>query len=124
MAKRVTAAEVKEVIPTTLEDAVVVSNMIDTANVMVTEYLVPDAMLSDAILKKVELYFAAHLVALTEEKGALTRDKLGDGDQSFANIFDAGLHSTRFGQMALSLDTSGILIGVTQPTLKAAFRIV
>jgi hypothetical protein len=120
---RVTAEEVKQVVRTDIIDDTVLTNMIDTANLLVDEELVGEADHSDARLKKIELYLSAHYVALTEEGGGVTRSKLGDADESYANVYDAGLQSTRFGQNAASLDTSGILAALT-PKLKAAFRVV
>ena len=110
MVARVSAGAVKEVVPTNLTDDVVTSNFIDTANVYVDTHLVPAAGHSDHILEKIELYLAAHFVALTEEQGGLTRKKIGDADESYANVFEGGLKSTRFGLQALALDSSGILI--------------
>ncbi len=98
--------------------------MIDTANVFVNTHLVPAAGHSELILEKIELYLASHFVALTVDQGGLTRSKLGDADESFANVYEAGLKSTRFGQQALALDTSGILNRVAATTLKAEFRVV
>ena len=120
---RVTATTVREIITTSLTDEVINTNHIVTANIYVTEHLGTSG-LSDAILGRIELYLAAHYVALTEEGGALTRDKLGDADTSFANIYDQGLKSTRFGQSALALDSTGILVGVSTTTLKAQFRVI
>ena len=124
MTARVTADTVKEVVPTELSDETVTSNMIDTANVFVNTHLVPAAGHSSLILEKIELYLAAHFVALTEEQGGITRSKLGDADESFANVYEAGFKSTRFGQQALALDTSGILVRIAQTNLKAEFRVV
>ncbi len=120
---RVTAETVKEIISTTLSDDVVNQNHIITANIYVTEHLATSG-LSDAILERIELYLAAHYVALTEEGGGLTRDKLGDADTSYANIYASGLNSTRFGQAALALDSTGILAAVAQTSLKAEFRVI
>lgn len=123
MGARVTADQVKDVAPTSISDAVVATSMIDTANVLVDAHLLT-AGLNDHVLEKIELYLAAHFVALTEEQGGLTRSKLGDADESFANVYEAGLKSTRFGQQAMAIDTTGILNAVFQTTLKAEFRVV
>lgn len=120
---RVTATKVKEVVNTSIADDVINRNHIATATAMVDEHLVGSG-LSDTLLEKVELYLAAHFVALTEEGGALTRNKLGDADTSYANIYSQGLNSTRFGQQALSLDSTGTLSRVAQTQLKADFRVV
>lgn len=123
MSARVTADEVKEVVNTKIGADVILTSMIDTANVYIDTHLL-SAGHSDQILEKIELYLAAHFVSLTEEQGGLTRAKLGDADESFANVYDQGLKSTRFGQQALVLDTSGILNSVARIALKAEFRVV
>jgi hypothetical protein len=120
---RVTATTVKEIIQTTLSDDVINTNHIKTANTFVDEYL-NTVGLSDNMLEQIELYLSAHYVALTEEGGPLTRDKLGDADTSFANIYATGLKSTRYGQAALALDVSGTLSSLTTTQLKANFRVV
>lgn len=124
MSARITAAAVKVIMPTKLADDEVMAHFIDTANLYVDTHLVPDAGHTEKILGKIELYLAAHFVALTEEQGGITRSKLGDADESFANVFEAGFKSTRFGQQALALDSSGILNRVAQTKLKAEFRVV
>lgn len=123
MVARVTAEAVQEVINTSIDANVILTNMIDTANVLVDTYLEP-AGLDETVLAKIELYLAAHFVALTEEGGGITRSKLGDADESYANIFEEGFRSTRFGQTALALDSSGTLAGVAQTKLSAQFRVV
>lgn len=122
MVARVSPEAVKEVIPTNISDDILETNLIDTANAYVDEVLA-DSDLSTRILKKIELYLAAHFVALTQEKGGLTRNKIGDADASYANVYSGGLHLTRFGQTALALDTTGLL-AASQTALKAEFRVV
>ncbi len=124
MSARVTAGAVKEVVPTKLEDSVVLANMIDTANLFIDTHLVPNGTHTAAVLAKIELYLAAHFVALTEEQGGLTRSKFGDADESFANIYEQGFKSTRFGQQALAIDTTGILNSIATSRLKAEFRVI
>jgi len=123
VAARVTAEAVKEIIQTNILNDTLDTNFIDTANAYVDEILT-SAGLSDTILEKIELYLAAHFVALTEEGGALTRKKLGEADESYANIFSGGLNTTRFGQAALALDSTGTLAAAAQTQLKANFRVV
>ena len=125
MVARVTAGAVKEIISTNIADDVIDTNHIDTAHTIVEEHLVGlTPLLSDPMLKKIELYLAAHFVALTEEGGALTRSKLGDGDDSFANVYEQGYKSTRYGQTALAIDSSGVLSNISTTSLKADFRVV
>ncbi len=121
---RVSAEQVKEIIPTTIEDSVILASMIDTANIYVDTHL-SGAGHSKAILEKIELYLASHFVALTDERGALMASKMGDArDEWETSILSSGLGSTRFGQAAITLDSTGILAGVGTARLKAEFRVV
>ncbi len=97
--------------------------MINTANLYVDTHLL-SAGHSSNILQRIELYLAAHIVALTEERGSLKGGKFGDASEFLADVFSEGFRSTRFGQLALALDTSGILAKLGQSTLKAEFRVV
>jgi len=54
----------------------------------------------------------------------MVRDKLGDAETEFADNFSDGIGSTRFGQTAISLDTSGTLASLGAAKLKAQFRVV
>ncbi len=123
MTSRVVAAEVKEIITTDIKDEVVESNFIETANAIVTEQL-GSSTLTDLMLKKIEQYLAAHFVALTEEGGGLIGDKVGESSSFYANIYKAGLKSTRFGQQALAFDTTGALEALSTNSLRAEFRVV
>lgn len=123
MAARVTAGQVKEVIETSLSDSVVTASMINTANLYVDTHLL-DVGHSAGILGRIELYLAAHIVALTEERGSLKGGKFGDASEFLADVYSAGFRATRFGQFALSLDTSGTLARLGQPLLKAEFVVV
>ncbi len=122
---RVSANDVTQLLDTKIEDSVILSSMIDTANVYIDTHLVPGAGHSDAMLKKIELYLAAHFVALTEERGTLKFSKMGDSSDAFSTSkLGEGLNATRFGQTALVLDTSGILASKGTSKLKAAFRVI
>lgn len=121
---RVSASQVKEIITTSLEDGVLLANMIDTANIFIDEHLL-EVGYSDALLEKIELYLSAHFVAITEEAGAPSLSKLGDATDEWAtDWFGPGFASTRYGQAALTLDSSGILAEVGSGKLRAQFRVV
>ncbi len=124
MGARTTADGVKSIIETSINDADVLGQMINTANLYVDEHLVPTAGHSDAMLTEIEKYLAAHFVALTEEKGGVTRSKMGDADESYANVFESGFNSTRYGQTAVVLDSSGILAKLSITNARAEFRVV
>lgn len=123
MSARVSAGQVKEVIDTSLEDDVILSSMINTANLYIDTHLLAVGH-TDSMLQRIELYLAAHIVALTEERGSLKGGKVGDASEFLADVFSEGFRATRYGQLALSLDTSGTLARLGQSTLKAEFRVI
>lgn len=81
--------------------------------------------LSDDRLDKVELYLAAHFACLTYENGGLTSKRIANSGESYLALgaYKQGLPSTRFGQAALSLDSSGTL-QATMNANKARFGVV
>lgn len=131
----VTPADVKAIYPAaaSVSDAII-QDAIDTAEMIVNEQLRPNCPMSEDRYEKITLYLACHILSLTiasqggsTSGGALRRDKLGEADQSYATPpNDAfGYNSTSWGQMALALDTCGILAGdVANRGLKARFRVV
>ena len=123
---RVSATEVKEIIETDICDDTIIGNFIDTAHTYVEEHLVGgDCEQSDAILKKIEMYLAAHFLSITDEGGALKFSKLGDASEAYdTGNFGDGLNSTRFGQTAVMLDACGILAGLASTNLKALFDVI
>ncbi len=125
MAIRVTVEQVKGIINTSVGDLIIRNDFIATASLIVDENLVGlDPALSTAMLGRIELYLAAHLTAITEEMGGLTSQAMEDAKDSYADVYSAGYQSTRYGQMAVTLDTSGTLKRLGAPTLKAEFRVV
>ena len=119
-----TVEEVLELIKTTAENSTVLSSYIKTANVYVTANLAT-AGLSAAVLAEVELYLSAHFTAIVEEKGGLIKEMMGDSSDTYADKFTKGLGLTRFGQMAMVLDTTGTLARLSANAgMKAEFRIV
>jgi len=104
MANRVTSAEVKEVIDTTLS----IDSFISIANDFVTTHLVGQG-LTTTQLKNIELYIAAHFVAIRAERGSPRYEQIGDSRVSWEFKGGEGLAMTRFGQTAILLDSSQTL---------------
>ncbi len=117
----VTDSEVKTVIDTSRDT----TPFITVADLLVTEEL-SDKGLSDARLKQIELYLAAHFTAITTEKGGLVYQKMGDSEEQydFKSGTGYGLNLTRFGQQAMQLDTSGTLRGLISSKLPGQFRVL
>lgn len=116
----VTDAQVKAIIDTARDT----TPFIDTADLIINEEFVGSS-LSVGRLTQIELYLAAHFVAITEERGGLKMEKMGDAtDEMDTDMFSAGFGSTRYGQQALALDSSGTLKSLSSPGLTAKFRLV
>ncbi len=118
---RVTSSEVKGLIKTNFD----VDPFIAIATLMVDESLVNQS-LSDARLTQIELWLAAHFVAVAEERGALVSSEKGESKEEYEIKVGEGLNMTRFGQQVLMLDTTGILAeqGTNTSVKKAQFRVV
>src|SRR5690606_29361340 len=85
--------------------------------------------MSDERASKIAIYTAAHFadISAAAEAGApgpIKTDKIGESSTTYAvaDQNDAGYNQTRWGQLAIALDTCNIL--VSAPKLKAQFRVV
>lgn len=121
----VTAAEVLAIMGE--EDTVSCDAQIAVADLIVTEQLTGKG-LSDALMTTVELYLAAHLTLLSLENGPLAKKMVNTSSEGYHDIYGPGLQSTRFGQTACMLDTSGTLsqmtASVVKPAMTAMFSVV
>ena len=112
-------AQVKAVIDTKRDT----TPFIVTAALIVSEDLTGQGY-SAARTDQITLYLAAHFVAITEERGNLTKHTKGDATEEYAMKLGSGLRLTRYGQQAMDLGTSGILKAASSETLQAQFRVV
>jgi len=89
-----------------------VSTSVD-AQIAIATTLVDDNLvgqgLSEAALKNIELFLSAHFTLLTVENGPLAKKMIGEASEGYHNVYKGGLLSTRFGQQAVMIDTSGVL---------------
>ncbi|OED34599.1 hypothetical protein AB832_07175 [Flavobacteriaceae bacterium (ex Bugula neritina AB1)] len=100
---RVTDNEVRGIITTSLAD---LSTFRNTASRLVESKL-DSSGLDEALLKDIEMYLTAHLITLSN--GIIESEKLGDASVSYKVPNCNLLMSTYFGQIASSLDPTGIL---------------
>ncbi len=107
MPNRVTPAEVKVLILTSLSDTDV-DQFIGTANNLVTEELASKG-LSDTRLKDIERYLSAHFVAMREESGGIIKTRTGESWDDHGVKVGFGLLETRYGQQAVAMDSTGTL---------------
>ncbi len=99
---RVTDDNVKEIISTTVDCA----PFITAADLIVTERLTGSG-LSDAMLKEITRWLAAHLVAIRDP--IYKTEKTGDAMGTMFGQAGMGLDFTPYGQQVKVLDTSGLL---------------
>jgi len=103
MSTRVTDAEVKRIIDTSIDT----TPFIQAANLVITEKLGSEG-LGSALLKEIERWFAAHLVAVRDPM--VRQEKVGDATITYDRPTPGeGLESTIYGRQVLMLDTSGVL---------------
>jgi hypothetical protein len=122
VAARTNVDDLKSLIESDKEDEALEA-FVDIANLLVNEQLVGKG-LSDAMLTKIELYLAAHFLAVVTELGGLVRDSYGSASVQLSDVYGPGLGSTRFGQTALVLDTTATLQRISTVKNRAEFRLV
>lgn len=81
--------------------------------------------LTVARLDQIEICLAAHFAVVGLEYGGVQASKAGTGADSFKPIEakSVGYSSTRWGQQALTLDTSGFLASKGNGKLRARFSV-
>jgi hypothetical protein len=106
---RVTVAEVKEIIETDLNNTIL-TGFITSANVLVTQSLGTSG-LGVSVLKEIERWLTAHMIVTTRERQAY-EEEAGGAKIRYAGRFGEGLSSSTYGQMVLTLDTTGVMAGL------------
>lgn len=117
---RVTASEVTEIITTSVDDSDIGACII-AADLIVDTYLANETGMSNDLLKEIERWLAAHLLASSKEVQELSV-RVGEAEHRRVGSFGKGLESTTYGQVVLSLDNSGKLKNLTKS--KALFSVI
>lgn len=119
MAHRTNTQAVCDVIETALTGDQV-KPFIQTANLLVDEHLgsVTPAITA-ALLKEIETYLAAHFLTLWDPR--VSKEQGDDVSFTFEGKTGEGLSSSRYGQMAITLDPTGKLRGLDNPK-RVAYR--
>lgn len=96
---------------------------------LVTTTLLGSSSHSPEILALIETFLAAHYAILVIEKGSLSEKTISEAKEKYFNTYRAGFSSTRFGQQAVLLDTTGALAKASATaestnTKKALFTVV
>ena len=114
MANRVTEAEVKALLDnTTLTDPQVLA-YIGSANTLINTAFGTGAT---PILSELEKWVACHMIAITRERQA-KKEEAGGAKIEYTGVYEEGFRSTSYGQMAISLDQSGVLAALSGKTVK------
>lgn len=104
MAARVTADDVLAILDDSALTAAQIAPFITSANVMINENIGTD---TTDLLKEIERWLTAHMISITRERQSI-KEEAGSAKVEYAGKFGEGLKSTSYGQMVLSLDTTGI----------------
>jgi len=107
---RVTADEVRAIIDVSTE--VTDLTPFITAAGLLVDKVDEKAILTDAQLKEVERWLAAHYVALRDPRRA--SEKAGSVGESYQYKLGLGLEVTTYGQQAIMLDTTGTLFQINK----------
>lgn len=103
---RVTVEEVKAI----MEDGNIpeykITPMITVAEEVITTVYSGDTTMSVTMLKEIERWLVAHMVASTLQR-IPTDETIDDARIKYAGKFGEGLKATPYGQMVLTLDVSG-----------------
>jgi hypothetical protein len=106
MANRVEPNEVLDIITTSRVD---IQPFITAANLLVTDVL-GSSDLSTEQLKEIERWLSAHFVSISDGgSGEVIEREVGETRIKYATITGKNLGTTRYGQQALFLDTTGLL---------------
>jgi hypothetical protein len=105
---RVTAEEVQAIMDTDLTEAKI-TGYIDSVTIIV-DGLFNSVSISDPLLKEIERWLTAHAIAISSERQA-REEGAGGAYIKYAGMTGIGLKATSYGQMAISIDTTGTLLG-------------
>lgn len=95
----ITPADVKIIIDTELEDSALDAYIVDA-----TEFANSIGITAELVIK----YITAHMISSTKERLA-EQEGAGGASIKYQGVFGAGLKSTAWGQIAMSMDKTGNL---------------
>lgn len=114
---RTTTAEVKAIIETDLTD---LSAFLLPAGQLADQVAAADSSLAAAVLEEIECWLAAHFTAMRDQQAV--KSTVGPTSFTYGGKTGMGLEFTRFGQVAMSLDSTGTLAKLNKNLMKASFQ--
>ena len=112
---RTTTAEVLKIIDTDLTD---LDAFILPASQLVDRVAAADSSLAAAALEEIECWLAAHFTSMRDPRAS--KSAVGPTSFTYEGKTGMGLEFTRYGQMALLMDSSGTLAKLGKNLLKAS----
>ena len=104
MANRVVPDEVRAIMPETTLDDLIIETYITSAHVWVDSLLV--TKYDEEVLKEIERWMSAHMIAMTQERQA-KEEGAGGAFIKYTGDWGEGLLGTSYGQMVYNLDVFG-----------------
>lgn len=103
---RTTNTEVKAIMDTDLTDDQI-DGYIESATALVDSWF-DGVAATETMLKEVERWLTAHLIAISRERQA-KEEGAGGAYIRYAGLFGTGLKTTSYGQTAIEIDVTGTL---------------
>lgn len=119
---RTTVQLVRDIMDDTELTDPIITSFINGANTFVTATL-GGKNLTTTLLTEIERWITAHMIAMTRERMA-AEEGAGGAEIKYTGKWGEGLAGTSYGQMAVSLDSSGTLMALIQGKLTARVRAV
>ncbi len=115
MATRTTVEEVKQILNDTELSDPIIEGYIKAANSMINNVL--SGKLDEDTLEEIERWLTAHMIASTRERQAV-KEGAGGAFIEYTGKFGEGLKSTSYGQMVLTMDTTGLMAALGMKQIK------
>ena len=87
-----------------------ISAAIAIASTLVKDRLVGKLGATESLLVQIETLLGAHFLVINRERGGLRSQGLGEAQDAYNVEPGAGLSATRYGQQAIVLDPTGVLV--------------
>ncbi|MFP4526445.1 MAG: hypothetical protein ACLFNL_08645 [Bacteroidales bacterium] len=110
-----TPNDIKLIIDTDMEDDDI-SGYIDSASALIETWF-SGVSASTTMLKEVERWLTAHLIAMSKER-QVKEEGAGGAYVRYSGIFGTGLKTTSYGQTAIEIDSTNTLRSVSGKKLK------
>jgi len=114
---RVTPDEVKEILDDSSLSTAIIDAYILGANELVTEAVGSSTEIGDGLKKEIERWLTAHMIATTRERMAL-EEGAGGARIKYTGDYGKNLESSPYGQMVLTLDSTGKMASLGGKTAK------